>query len=239
VTLRAAIMQPYLFPYLGYYQLGAAAERFVALDDVDWMIGGWINRNRLLSANGSHWFTLPVGSGFGLPIRAVEPDRRRYPFWRAKLLRSLGFDYASAPHRSAVLSLVGDAMPEALADGMSAADLALASLRAVFEHLQMPFDPLRSSALMPVEAGVGGTQRVLALCQRLGANAYLNAPGGRDLYDRSEFEAAGLDLRFVEAGEAARRAMTAPDGTPLSILHTLMHHDAESLRALLRDYVLA
>jgi WbqC-like protein family len=58
-----SIMQPYFFPYIGYFQLAACSDIFVFHDDVQYIKGGWVNRNRILRDGQPRWLTLPVRKG--------------------------------------------------------------------------------------------------------------------------------------------------------------------------------
>ncbi|MFN9114197.1 MAG: WbqC family protein, partial [Bacteroidota bacterium] len=89
-------MQPYFLPYIGYFQLMAAADRFVFLDDVNYINRGWINRNRLRTPQGPAWFTLPlVGASQNRLICDLEikPDDG----WKRSLERTLSINYSKAP----------------------------------------------------------------------------------------------------------------------------------------------
>ena len=93
--MRLAIMQPYFLPYIGYFQLMAAVDRFVILDDVNYIKGGWINRNRLPARNGTMWLTLPlVGASPNRIIREIEilPDNG----WKRAMERTVALTYAEA-----------------------------------------------------------------------------------------------------------------------------------------------
>ena len=70
--MKLAIMQPYLFPYLGYFQLIAAVDKFVFYDDVNFIKNGWINRNRLLISGKVNYITIPLsGASSFLKINQV------------------------------------------------------------------------------------------------------------------------------------------------------------------------
>src|SRR5919204_3459231 len=91
-------MQPYLFPYIGYYQMMHACDRFVIADDVTFIKQGWINRNRLLVNGAAAYFTVPVRRHHAdALIRDVEIDGRPSTRWRVTLLKTIGNFYRRAP----------------------------------------------------------------------------------------------------------------------------------------------
>ena len=191
--MRLAIMQPYFFPYQGYFQLIAAVDRFVVYDDVAFMKNGWVNRNRILTSSGAEYFTVPLAGASS--FRAIRETNCAPPSrWREKMLRTLTQVYARAPHREEGMELVRRVLE--VADSESVRDLALASLREVCLYAGLA-PSFQDSSSAYGNAQLSGVERVLDICRREGATTYVNAPGGRALYDPALFEARGLQLRFL------------------------------------------
>ena len=87
--MKLAIMQPYIFPYLGYFQLLNSVDHFVFYDDVNFIKGGWVNRNQLLINNQNKFFTVPLKKIISFtPINEVEIHKKLYPNWRSKFYNS-------------------------------------------------------------------------------------------------------------------------------------------------------
>ena len=110
--MKLAIMQPYLFPYIGYFQLMAAVDHFVIYDDAQWMKGGWINRNRILVEGAPRYFTLPVAKTTHtqrINERCFADD---VDIHKKKILRRLAFSDRRAPFFDEILSLVKDCFGE-------------------------------------------------------------------------------------------------------------------------------
>ena len=194
--MTVAVMQPYLFPYLGYYQLAAAADGFVFFDDAQYITRGYVNRNRLRAGDQATWFTVPVAKHSSrLPICEVPLAEDRYREWRAKFLARLRHGYGKTPHYAAVRALVERVCPETPPD--SIAELCVASVTGVFAYVGLELPHTRSSAL-DYDRTAGAAAKVRQLARGCGATRYLNPPGGRELYAREEFTAAGLELCFLE-----------------------------------------
>jgi hypothetical protein len=229
--MRLAIMQPYFFPYLGYFQLMAAVDRFVVYDDVAFIKNGWINRNRILTSNGPEYFTVPLaGASSFRPIR----DTRCAPpsAWRDKMLRTLSQVYARAPQRSAGLTLVEQVLR--VADSESIRDLAVASLREVCSYAELSPSWQDSSSVYE-NSDLSGVDRVLDICRREGATRYVNAPGGRSLYEPARFVAQQIELRFISpvlGPYAQSRSATFVPG--LSVLDLIMNAPRAEVARLLR-----
>lgn len=189
-----AIMQPYFFPYLGYFQLMAAVDRFVIYDDVAFIKNGWINRNRLLLNGQAHYFTIPLrGASPNRKIHEVQAQPQAV--WRRKMERTFAQAYAGAPGLDLVMELLTVSLDGA-DDGQGIDEYARASLRAVHTLLGLTTDIVTSSRGYG-NAQLSGPDRVIDICQREGAATYVNAIGGRTLYDASSFERHGMRLEFV------------------------------------------
>ncbi|MFN7551632.1 MAG: WbqC family protein [Pseudomonadota bacterium] len=189
-----ALMQPYFFPYLGYYGLLAAADVFVAYDNVQFEKHGWVNRNRILRDGSPEWWTAPVASA---PLASTIAERQYHdwPRHRARLLDRLRDRYRHAPRRDDALDLGAVAMDPA-AEGV--ADANLHGLRSVATTLGLGARIVRASEV-PHDTRLRGQDRVLAICAALGADTYVNAIGGTTLYDHAAFAARGIELRFLRA----------------------------------------
>lgn len=187
-----AIMQPYLFPYIGYYQLAAHADVFVFLDDVNYRKGSFINRNYLVDANGGRLrFTFPVQDVS--PYRSI--DDHLYADPGNKLLKTIRQIYGKTVGYGRVYPWLETIIRSASGQRVSA--LNAKTVRDVIDGLGFGTRFLSSSEHDP-ESGLGGQDRVLHLCQRLDASVYVNLPGGRSLYDPAAFARAGIDLRFLD-----------------------------------------
>lgn len=207
-----AIMQPYLLPYAGYFRLFAASDLFVVYDCVQFPRRGWVHRNRLVDASGAErWLTLPLAKApqnvlirdlrFPPDAAAILADRLR-PFPLAA-----SYPHAVAPVLEALRDLEG-----------SPVDYIERLLGRIVAYLGFPWTVFRSSAL-GLPASVRGQDRILEIARRLGARRYVNAPGGRELYNSSAFADAGIELNFLPdyAGPAA------------SILTRILQEDRDDL----------
>lgn len=229
-------MQPYLFPYIGYFQLMDAADRFVIADDVQFIKQGWINRNRLLINGEAAYFTVPLKrhSSDAL-IRDVEIDDRPARRWRTTLLRTIENFYRRSPSFGAVFPIVERVIAGPFT---TIADMARASVREVSAYLGIATAIVESSASFE-NAHLKGQHRVLDTCRAAGATDYVNAIGGRALYSPDAFLAEGIRLHFVCSEPIEYPQFQMPFVPSLSIVDTLMFTSQPQARALLKRYRLA
>ncbi len=226
--MKLAIMQPYLFPYVGYFQLAAAVDKFVFYDDVAFIKNGWINRNRILLGGQAHYLTVPLaGASSSRRIDEVQIQPRER--WHPKLRELLRHAYAKAPHYAGVMELVERILS---LDTDSIARLAAHSVMETCGHIGIAPAFVATSTQYGNDA-LKGQARVLDICAREQARTYVNLPGGRALYDSASFAAAGIDLAFVEPELRPYPQFGAPFVPGLSMLDLLMFNRVDAVRAML------
>jgi hypothetical protein len=223
-----SIMQPYFFPYIGYFQLMVASDVFVGFDNVQYTRRGWVHRNRTLDARGNAvWHTLPVAAAdHRLNIR-----ERKYVLTDGsvdRILRRLENAYRKAPHFQTNFPLIEEILrrPEP-----NVAEFNMGLLRLIADRLGIRKRFAFASELPDLEC-LSGEARVIAICERLGASRYVNPIGGRGLYHAAHFQARGVSLGFLET-----RIEPHPGQHPyLSIIHTLMTESDDAIADLLARY---
>src|SRR4051794_29590986 len=181
--MKLAVMQPYFLPYIGYFQLMAAVDRFVIFDDVSFINRGWVNRNRILIGGKDHMMTVPLkGASQNLQIRQLDVAGD-LP-WRTKLLRSVEQAYKRAPYFDETWPLACEIVD--CAEQNLAAYLAH-GLVAVRQWLGIECEMVMSSAVYG-NGDLKGEARIRDICRREGATEYFNLPGGKSLYDAATFQ---------------------------------------------------
>jgi hypothetical protein len=230
--MKLGIMQPYLFPYLGYFQLLSAVDRFVIYDDVAFIKQGWINRNHILVAGRAHLFSVPLRdvSSFR-PIFEIEVDRDGYPAWRRKFLATIDQSYRKAPFFEGVRLLLESVFQTA--EGSIAA-LALRSIREVAQYLGLAATLIETSRSYGNHT-LNGQKRVIDICLRERADHYINAIGGRSLYAAEEFAVNGIKLQFIRSRPIAYPQFGDAFVPNLSIIDVLMFNSRDRVRELLAE----
>ncbi|MBS4096582.1 MAG: WbqC family protein [Sulfuricella sp.] len=226
-----AVMQPYFLPYIGYFQLIAAVDKFVVFDDVNFINRGWINRNRLLLNGAAHTFTVPL-RGASQNKLICEIELLDQPDWRNKLLRTIHHAYGKAPcyaHVSGLLESVVNYSSTRLDEFL------LYSIREVVAYLAMEVEIADTSRIYQ-NAHLKGQERILDICRQERADIYVNSIGGVDLYDRAAFSQHGLTLHFLRSRSIGYSQGKAGQVAGLSMLDVLMFNEPEAVRRLLAEY---
>lgn len=228
--MKLAIMQPYLFPYLGYFQLIHAVDAFVVYDDVNYIKGGWINRNYILAKDDKQLITLPLkGASPNLLINQVLVGGRQ-----KKLLDTLRQNYAKAPHFAAVFPFVQDILMQTEKNLAVFLDC---QLRQICDYLGLRPAWHVSSALRK-DNELRGQDKVLAICEMLDATRYINLPGGKAIYDGEAFASRGKRLSFIQPKPVSYRQFGKAFVPNLSIIDVMMFNEREQCAALLKEYEL-
>lgn len=230
--MKLAIMQPYLFPYLGYFQLIQSADVFVVHDDVQYIKGGWINRNRILVNDQAKYFTLSVRNDhFALPI-----NRRCFvqDFIPAKqsVLRKIENAYRQTPYFSETISLVQKCFECAETNVSS---FLTNALKMVCQHLGISTRFVLSSSLS-IAPGLQGQERVIFINKLLKADTYINPIGGAELYSKEAFRRQGLALQFLKSQDILYPQFEEGFIPSLSIIDVLMFNPRVAVCKLLQQF---
>ena len=227
--MKAAIMQPYFLPYIGYYQLICAVDVFVVYDNIKYTKKGWINRNRMLVEGREHTFTLPLkadADDLHVCERELAPS-----FDRQKLRQRIASAYARAPFFADTMPVVERILAY---PGTNLFAFVRHSLSETCTYLGIDTPMLVSSAV-PVDHGLRGQERVIAIAKAVGATTYVNPIGGTELYAEDVFRERGLSLTFLRSKPVSYRHGAAKFVPWLSILDVLMWNSPDQRRQLLED----
>ena len=222
-------MQPYFFPYIGYFQLIAAVDLFIIYDNIKYTKKGWINRNRILSNGRDVPFTLPLkGASDFLDLREREVAA---DFDRGKLVNQLRGAYAKAPQFKRMFPVVEEILrhPEAnLFKFLQNSIIRMCDIIGITTRIVV-------SSTIAIDHELKNQDKVLALCQAVNAQAYVNAIGGMELYSKDEFRARGIELSFIRSKPFMYPQFGADFVPWLSIIDVLMFNSLESIRECIRS----
>lgn len=227
--MKLAVMQPYFFPYIGYFQLMAYADRWVVFDDVQFIDKGWVNRNRILHPDpAKQWqfITLPL-DGRSRNDRICDLNIKADGKWRAQTLGKLTSYRRKAPHYDATIEFVRECFDT---DETNLSRFLVRTLRLTAARLGIstPIDVQTelSLSLGPVRhAG----QWALRISEALGGTQYVNPHGGSEIFEEDEFSGAGIELRFLRprlSPYVQRRGGWVPG---LSIVDVMMWNSPQAI----------
>jgi len=209
-----AVMQPYFYPYAGYFRLFAAAGTFVILDDVQFPRRGWVHRCRVPGPTGAAaWLTLPL-------IRQPRETRIKDLAFAPAAREILDGRLARLPWLAQARGPLADRVHAHLYGSLDSVVTFLeVGLQLVADALDLPARIVRSSDF-GLDSALRGQDRVIALARAVDGQVYVNAPGGRALYQTEVFRRRGLELKYLPPYDGAFRYL----------LPTLLQSDASAIR---------
>lgn len=187
-----AVMQPYLFPYIGYWQLIANVDTFVILDDVNYIKRGYINRNNILVDGEKYMFTVPVKK----PSQNVLIKDTKLAFdekEKKRILKMLQMSYSKAPEFEKVFKVLQDII---MYDEDDITEYIKNSIKKIADYLGINTEIIKSSDIEKPEE-LKGQERIIYICKQLGADRYINPCGGVDLYSKERFAEENMELCFL------------------------------------------
>ncbi|MBS4768414.1 WbqC family protein [Turicimonas muris] len=231
--MKLGVMQPYFFPYLPYWQLIKAVDLFVVYDDVTYIKNGYINRNSILVNGSPSIFTVPLSKASSFK-KINEIERINDCKTSSKLLKTVQMAYKKAPFFKDVFPLVEDFF---LSTEPNIVYPLVRQIRNVSSYLNIQTPIILSSSLTKDDT-LAGQEKIIDICKRLNASTYINAIGGRTLYEKEKFKDQGLELFFLKGNQHSYKQFKNSFVPNLSILDILMFNSKEEVIRRLEDYEL-
>jgi len=244
--MKLGIMQPYFFPYLGYFQLIASCDTFVIYDRVSFRKKGWIARNRILNTGNG----LPIN--INVPLKSQSSNKMIFELeidnnqkWQEKFLNLVFYNYKRAIHFEEIFVFLENTLNQSF-------DL-ITSLNSLFIHQLCDLLDVKAKIIYPdesqreIESSLLKnsyndisvmTARVIRVCKQYGATTYINPPGGQQLYSSVDFKTHDLELRFIQPNIPSYGQFKFQHVPNLSIVDCLMHMGIERTKEVLTNYKL-
>lgn len=232
--MKLVLMQPYFFPYLGYFQLMHLCDQFIVFDTVQYIKKGWINRNRILHPNG--------GSAYiNVPIHKPHSDTlikdvliKNNQLWKEIILNRLQHYYLGAPNKENVINFMKEIF---LDDFDSLSELNTHILKRLCEHLEIKCTiTTLSKSHISVEQANSPDEWGLHICKALDAKTYINAPGGITFFDRNKYRNEKIDIKFIKPIFTKYNQNKEHFEPGLSIIDLLMFNSVEKIQEMLNNY---
>jgi|SRR5450830_231453 len=233
--MKLGIMQPYFFPYIGYFDLICQTDRWVVFDTAQYIRHGWVNRNRILHPHAG-WQYIIVPTQQHDQKTAIKDIRITEDCqWRDKLLGQLQHYNRKAPFFRIVMDIVRQCLCDT--DGLLSR-LDVRCLDRVCAYLEIPF---RFSLFSEMKLDLGPVEGpgdwALRIAEALGANEYINPPGGVGLFDCSKFEEIGIKLTIQTPADLVYDCAGYNFQPNLSIIDVMMWNSPSDVRDYLASRV--
>lgn len=228
-------MQPYFMPYIGYFQLINAVDKFIFYDDVTFIKQGWINRNQILINNQAKMFSIPLNNASShVLIKDVLISESAYQKWKKSFLNSILYSYKKAKNYSKINTLIEKILekrPETISE------LAIKSVIAVAQYLDLKTEFGICSDIY-TNTYLSGQNRVLDICRNEKAKTYINPIGGMELYSKKVFHEKNIELFFIQTHKSVYTQFSEDFIPFLSIIDVLMFNDIDDIHKQLDNFTL-
>lgn len=230
--MKVGIMQPYFFPYIGYWQLINAVDTFIVYDNIKYTKKGYINRNNFLINGKKTLFSIPLvkdSDYLNIVDRRIAPEFNKY-----KLIDKFKNAYFKAPFKDDVLDLIESIM---YYENVNLFEYIYNSIVKICEFLNIKAKLIVSSDI-DIDHSLKSEQRVIGLCKYMQCSEYINAIGGVKLYDKEYFKKYDIKLDFIKSNYIKYKQYDSEFVPNLSIIDVMMFNPQEKVREMLDDYEL-
>tara|TARA_B110000211_G_C14019065_1_gene526759 strand:+ start:110 stop:799 length:690 start_codon:yes stop_codon:yes gene_type:complete len=226
--MKIAIMQPYLLPYIGYWQLIKAVDKFIIFDDVNYINKGYINRNKILVKGKPYQFTLElVGASQNKLINEIQIRKNSN-----KILKTIELNYKRSPCFKNVFPLIEDIFNQ---KEKNLAKFIGYSLKKITDYLDIDISFIYSSKIVK-KNDLKNQDKIIYVCQKLRAKEYVNLIGGIELYDKEIFRSKNIRLSFIETKKIEYKQFDNKFVPFLSIIDIMMHNNKNIITQMLKNF---
>ena len=252
--MKLAIMQPYFFPYLGYFQAINAVDKYILYGNLDYITEGWMHRNRILVKNQKPIYINVNVIGRSSNKKINEMELVENTRWKKKLLNTIELNYRGSKFFNDVFPLIVQLIN---ADRKLLFDYNCHIIKEICQFLEIQtIIETNNSKYLDLEKELEETKnnthsnssefisnnpikkvaRVIKICQTENSRTFINAIGGTQLYNKEDFKNYGIDLYFVETKPYLYEQFSNEFHPGLSIIDVLMHNGKNKTKQLLNNY---
>ncbi|WP_262150668.1 WbqC family protein [Chryseobacterium foetidum] len=233
--MKIAIMQPYIFPHIAYFQMINAVDKFIFYDDVNFIKQGWINRNKVLVNGKSFMFSIPLEKADSFTkIKDTEISKKLYDKWRMKFLLSITQNYKNAPFFEQIYNLILSVFSQ---HPTTISVIAIDSIKKVSKYLQITTE-FKTSSQSYNNTDLKKEVRLFNICKIEKATHYINSIGGQELYEKNSFLNEGIELNFIKNLSEEYQQFKNEFVPYLSIIDVLMFNSVDEIQIMLNQYEL-
>mgnify|MGYP003643173744 CR=1 FL=1 len=227
-------MQPYFFPYIGYFQLINSVDKFIIYDNIQYTKKGWINRNKILVNSSDKIITLPIKKDSDyLDIK----ERVLANIWeqeKIKMLNLIKSSYKKSPYFNKVYPVISSIFE---VPNTNLFEFLLNSLHLLNSYLKIK-TKITISSDINIDHSLKSTDKVIAICKEFNTTTYINAIGGQKLYNVKDFKNEGIDLKFIKSSPLTYKQYDNEFIPWLSIIDVLMFNKKQDIIKQLNNYTL-
>lgn len=229
--MKIGIMQPYFIPYIGYWQLIKAVDCYIIYDDVNFIKGGWITRNRILNNGLPSYLSLHTYKASSF-VRINEVEIANDNVKKRKLTDTIKYSYGKAQYFESAFPIIEKII---LSSEVNLASFLFNSISEICKYLNIRTE-LKISSQLIKNTELSGQAKIIDICKRIKATHYYNAIGGQTLYQKDEFDKNGIVLKFLSTRPVKYKQFNNYFCPNLSIVDVMMFNSKEDISNMLTEY---
>ena len=224
-------MQPYFYPYIGYFQLINAVDKFILLDDVNYIKRGWVNRNKINVDNKESLFVVPLekpSQNKLIKDTYLKDDKK----CKDKILKTIEFSYKKSPYFTDCFSIVKKSI---LNEEKNLSLFILESIKDVCNYLDIKTE-IEPSSSVYLNSHLKSSKKIIDICIQEKATKYINPIGGIELYSKDDFKNHGIELSFLKTKDIIYKQFGSEFIPYLSVIDLMMFNSPSEIRKMLEGY---
>lgn len=231
--MKVGIMQPYFFPYIGYWQLINAVDKFIIYDNIQYTKNGWIRRNRILLNGEDKMISIPLkkDSDFLDINKRFLSDIDK---GRGKIINQIKMAYSKSPEFENVFPIIERAISK---EEKNLFDYIYSTIKVIIDYLEIKTEIIISSDIN-MDHSLKNKDRVVKICKKVEATEYLNPIAGIELYNKEEFKSQGIQIKFLKTEVTEYKQFDNTFIPNLSIIDILMFNSKDRVKEMLNKHVL-
>jgi hypothetical protein len=234
MSKKIAIMQPYFFPYIGYFQLINAVDEFIIYDNIKYTKKGWINRNRILSDGKNSLITLPIKKDSDFLDVADRELPKNWERERTKVINQIVNSYRKSPHFDSAFDIIEKSMS---CSNTNLFEFIHYSLLQINDYIGIKTKIIKSSDV-PIDHSLKSKDKIIEICKNRNASVYINPIGGTGLYRKEEFKDSNIDLCFIKSNPILYSQFSDNFIPCLSIIDVIMFNSKDEIQNHLKNFSL-
>jgi len=234
MSKKIAIMQPYFFPYIGYFQLINAVDEFIIYDNIKYTKKGWINRNRILSDGKDSLITLPIKKDSDFLDVADRELPKNWERERKKVINQIVNSYRKSPHFDSAFDIIEKSMS---CSNTNLFEFIYYSLLQINDYIGIKTKIIKSSDV-PIDHSLKSEDKIIEICKNRNASVYINPIGGTGLYRKGEFKDSNIDLYFIKSNPILYSQFSDNFIPWLSIIDVIMFNSKDEIQNHLKNFSL-
>lgn len=227
--MKLGIMQPYIFPYIGYFQLINAVDEFVIYDNIEFTKKGWINRNRILVNGNDDLITIPLKKDSDFLHVKERCVAESWASDKRKMLNKINASYKKSEYFEFAYPVVEKSI---LFEDKNLFNFIFNSIVLINEYLEIATSLIVASNI-PIDHNLRSENKVIEICKARKADTYINAIGGLELYSKENFKKKNIDLKFIRSKDVSYKQFNNDFVPWLSIIDVMMFNSKAVIKQML------